>query len=77
MLIFSERNVKTVRYRLQTMPYIGLKNWDFVPRELKLVTTLDKFKVKSRLKVRKMSLTTLQNLPSTDRLHYVMPFNTD
>ena len=49
------------------------KNWDFVPKEMKLVTTLDKFKAKSRLKVRKMSLPTLQNLPSTDRLHYVMP----
>ena len=73
-LIFSKRNVKTVRYGLQTMSYMGPKIWDLVPKEMKRVTTLNEFKAK--IKVRKLSLLTLQNLPSTDRLHYIMSFNT-
>ena len=45
-LIFSQRNVKTVRYGLQTIFYMNPKIWDFVPKEIKQVTTLNEFKAK-------------------------------
>ena len=34
-LIFSKTNVKTVRYGLQTMSYMGPKIWDLVPKVMK------------------------------------------
>ena len=40
------RNVKTVRYGLQTLPYMSSKIWDLVPQEMKQVTTLNEFKAK-------------------------------
>ena len=49
-LAFSSRNIKTVRYRLQTISYMTPKMWDLVPKEMKNVTTLE---------VRKLSLPTL------------------
>ena len=71
-LIFSKRNVKTVRYGLQTMHYTGNKIWDLVPKEKKQITTMNEFKTKIKIwKLRKLSLPTLQNLPFTDRLHYI------
>ena len=45
-LIFSQRNVKTVRYGLQTIFYMDPKIWDLVPKEIKQVTTLNEFKAK-------------------------------
>ena len=71
-LIFSKRNVKTLRYGLKTMYYMGTTIWDFVPKEKKQITTMNEFKTKIKIwKLRKLSLPTLQNLPSTDRLHYI------
>ena len=37
VLTFSKRNVKTVRYGLQTMSYVGLKIWDHVPKKMNKV----------------------------------------
>ena len=48
-LLFSKRNVKIVRYGLQTMSYIGSKIWDLVPKEIKRATTLKKFKAKIKI----------------------------
>ena len=45
-LIFSQRNVKTFRYVLQTIFYMNPKIWDLVPKEIKQVTTLNEFKAK-------------------------------
>ena len=45
---FSSRNIKTVRYGLQTISYMAPKMWDLVPFEMKLVTTLNEVKVKSK-----------------------------
>ena len=48
-LIFSKRNVKTVRYRLKTMSYMGPKIWVLVPKEMKQVITLNEFKAKIKI----------------------------
>ena len=48
-LIFSKRNVKTIRYGLQTMSYMGPKIRELVPKETKQVTTLNEFKVKIKI----------------------------
>ena len=48
-LIFSKRNVKTARYGLQTISYMGPTIWDLVPKKMKQVTTLNEFKVKVRI----------------------------
>ena len=32
---FSSRNIKTVRYGLQTISYMALKIWNLVPKEMK------------------------------------------
>ena len=45
---FSSRNIKTVRYGLQTISYMAPKMWDLVPFEMKLVITLNEVKVKSK-----------------------------
>ena len=78
--IYSKRNVKTVRYGLQTMSYMGPKIWDLVPKEMKQVTTLNEFKAKFKIWKLENCLyqeLTLKNLPSTDRIHHIMPFNAD
>ena len=49
---FSSRNIKTVRYGLQTISYMAPKIWDLVPKEMKEVTTLNEFKAK--IKIRKL-----------------------
>ena len=76
-VIHSKRNVKTVRYRLQTMSYKGPKIWDLLNEKTQQVNTLNEFYacLNQNLEVRKVSLPTLQNLPSTDRGNE--PFNTD
>ena len=52
------------------------KIWDLAPKEMKQITTLNEFKAQNQnLEVRKLSLPTLQNLPSTNRVHYIMIFN--
>ena len=38
---FSSRNIKTVRYGLQTISYMAPKIWDLVPKEIKQVSTLN------------------------------------
>ena len=48
-LIFSKRNIKTVRYGLQNMSYMGPRMWDLVPKEMKQVTTLNEFKAKIKI----------------------------
>ena len=42
----SARNIKIVRYGLQTISYMTPKIWDLVPKEMKQVTTLNEFKAK-------------------------------
>ena len=44
--IRSKKNVKTIRYGLQTMSYMGPKIWDLAPKEMKEVITLNEFKAK-------------------------------
>ena len=44
---FSSRNIKTVRYGLQTISCVAPKIWDLVPKEMKQVTTLNEFKTDS------------------------------
>ena len=46
---FSSRNIKTVRYGLQTISYMAPKIWNLVPKEMKKVTTLNEFKAKIRI----------------------------
>ena len=46
---FSSRNIKAVRYGLQTISYMASKIWDLVPKERKQVTTLNEFKVKIKI----------------------------
>ena len=43
------RNVKTVRYGLQTISYIAPKIWDLLLKEMKQVTTLNEFKTKIKI----------------------------
>ena len=45
---FSSRNIKTVRYGLQTISYMAPKIWDLVRKELKQVTTMNEFRPKSK-----------------------------
>ena len=49
VLIFSKRNVKTVRYGLQTMSYMGPKIWELVLKEMKQIITPDEFKGKIKI----------------------------
>ena len=57
---FSSRNIKTVRYGLQAISYMVPKMWDFIPKEMKQVTTLNKFKAKIKLwKLENLSLPAL------------------
>ena len=57
---FSSRNIKTVRYGLQTISCMAPKIWDLAPKEMKQVTTLNELKAKIKnLEVRKLSLPTL------------------
>ena len=46
---FSSRNIKTVRYGLQTISYMAPKIWDLIPKEMKQVTTLNEFKAKIKI----------------------------
>ena len=46
---FSSRNIKTVRYGLQTISYMAPNIWDLVPKEMKQVTTLNEFKAKIKI----------------------------
>ena len=44
---FSSRNMKTVRYGLQTISsYMAPTIWDFVPKEIKQITALNEFKTR-------------------------------
>ena len=53
---FSSRNIKTVRYGLQTISYMAPKICDLVPKEMKQVMNS---RPKLNLEVRKFSLPTL------------------
>ena len=46
---FSSRNIKTGRYRLQTISDMAPKIWDLAPKEMKQVTTLREFKAKIKI----------------------------
>ena len=46
---FSSRNIKKVRYGLQTISYMASKIWDLVPKEMKQVATLNEFKAKIKI----------------------------
>ena len=46
---FSSRNIKTVRYGLQTIFYMTPKIWNLVPKEMKQITTLNEFKAKIKI----------------------------
>ena len=46
---FSLRNIKNVRYGLQTICYMIPKNWDLVPKEMKQVATINEFKTKIKI----------------------------
>ena len=74
---FSSRNIKTVRYELQTIYYMGSKIWNVVPKEIKQIITLNA--LKAIIKIWK-----LENCPcricrtyllSTDKVHCIMLFN--
>ena len=46
---FSSRNIKAVRYGLQTISYMAPKIWDLLPKKMKQVTTLNEFKAKIKI----------------------------
>ena len=46
---FPQKNIKTVRYGLQTIFCMAPKIWDLVPKEMKQVTTLNEFKAKIKI----------------------------
>ena len=46
---FSSRNIKTVRYGLQTISYMTPKIWDLVCKEMKQITILNEFKAKIKI----------------------------
>ena len=45
----TSRNIKTVRYGLQTIPYMAPKIWGLAPKEMKQVTSLNEFKTKIKI----------------------------
>ena len=47
---FRKENIKTVHYGLQSLRYLGPKNWELVPNNIKYSNSLSKFKklIKSR-----------------------------
>ena len=46
---FSSKNIKTVRYGLQTISYMVPKIWDLAPKEMKQVTSLNEFMAKTKI----------------------------
>ena len=56
---FSSRNIKTVRYGLQTISYMAPKIWNLVTKEMKQIPTLNDSRQSQNLEVRKLSLSTL------------------
>ena len=46
---FSSRNIKTIRYGLQTISYMAPKMWNLVPKEIKQILTLNEFKTKIKI----------------------------
>ena len=56
---FSSRNIKTVRYGLQTISYMAPKIWNLVTKEMKQIPTLNDSRQNQNLEVRKLSLSTL------------------
>ena len=46
---FSSRNMKRVRFVLQTISYMSPKIWDLILKEMKQVTTLNEFKAKIKI----------------------------
>ena len=47
--VFSSRNIKTVRYGLETISYMPTRIWDLAPKETRQVTTLSEFKTKIKI----------------------------
>ena len=56
---FSSKNIKTVRYGLQTISYMAPKIWNLVIKEMKQIPTLNDSRQNQNLEVRKLSLSTL------------------
>ena len=46
---FSSRNIKAVRYGLQTISYMVPKNWNLVPKEMKQIPILNELKAKIKI----------------------------
>ena len=42
-------NIETVRYGLQTISYMAPKIWNLVPKEMKLIPTLNEFRAKIKI----------------------------
>ena len=55
---FSSRNIKTIRYRLQTISCMNPKILGLDPKEMKQATTLNEFK--SKIKIAKLENCTCQ-----------------
>ena len=49
--------LSSVRYGLQTISYMAPKIWNLVPKEMKQVTTLNKFKAKMKISANSVELT--------------------
>ena len=47
--MFPSRNVKTVRYGLQTISYMGPNIWGLEPKEMKQVSTMNGFKAETKI----------------------------
>ena len=47
--VFSSRNIKTVRYGLETISYMPTRIWDLAPKETRQVTTLSEFRTKIKI----------------------------
>ena len=46
---FCSRNIKAVRYGLQTISYVASKIWNLVPKEMKQIPTVNEFKAKMKI----------------------------
>ena len=46
---FSSRNIKAVRYGLQTISHMAPRIWNLIPKEMKQIPTLNEFKAKIKI----------------------------
>ena len=57
---FSSKNIKTVRYGLQTVSFMAPKIWNLEPKEMKQISTLNEFKAK--IKIWKLEYVSLEKM---------------